>query len=486
MNRPLILTFATLALAACTVGPDFQAPQIVTPEVYTQAPEAPPGLEPVDLARWWTTFDDPVLSSLIERAVQANLDLRVAAARVREARAQRGVVAAQDVPQVDTFSSVGRTRVSESIGGAAGGFPGDTSELYEVGFDASWELDVFGRVRRDVESADADIAAREYDLRNTLVTLISETARNYVELRSFQRRLEITQKNIGTQADTRDLSRSLFEAGLTSEFDVARSESLLSLTTAQVPALETGVEQAIHRLSVLLGAFPGALRDELIAPAPIPQGPASIPLAAPADLLLRRPDLRAAERELASATAQIGVATADLYPRISLLGSLGLSAEEFENLFRSGSTFWSIGPRISWPLFEGGRIRANIAVQNARTEQALYTYEQAVLTSLREVEDAIVGHAKEQVRLRTLQDAVASDQRAVDLVDELFRGGLEDFLDVLDSQRSLFASEDELVQSEAQVALNLIALYKALGGGWEPMEAAEDIPASPGVESTLQ
>ncbi len=468
MRTTFFLTLAVL-LGGCTVGPDYAAPELNMPNSFVQSEQAEPQVPP-ELIEWWTVFNDPVLNDLMKQAGSGNLDLRIAEARVREARAFRGVVAADDQPQVNTFGNANRSRTSENVNGGPGGGPGETTNLFEVGFDANWEIDLFGRVRRGVEAANADIQASEADRAAVMVTVFAETARAYIELRQFQRRLEIAQENIGTQAETRDLSRALFEAGLRSEFDVARSEAQLALTQAVLPVFQVGMQQAIHRLSVLVGRPPAALREQLLTAAPIPEGPVQVPVGLPADLLRRRPDLLAAERALAAATARIGVATADLYPRVTILGSLGLSADDISNVFEWGSRNWSLGPQIVWPLFEGGRIRANIGVQDARTEQMLHQYEQAVLVSLREVEDALVAHAQEQIRYRTLLSAVDADRRAVDLSTELYKGGLGDFLNVLDSERSLFASEDEMIVSQGQVALNLIAVYKAIGGGWDPEE----------------
>lgn len=485
MHVTRALAIAIVVVAGCKVGPEYAAPPASMPESYaqTQPPEAPP----VDLSAWWASFNDPVLDQLIEQAAFANLDVRIAQARVREARGTRRIVAAEDDILVDVGAGVERRRTSEFgiESGSSDGFGGGrTSNLYDAGFDATWELDLFGRVSRSVDAADADIDVAVNDRRATLVTVLAETAQTYVELRTFQRRLAIAQENIRSQADTLELSRAKFDAGLTSEFDVARSRAQLQITTSQVPALEQGVEQSIHALSVLLGLPPAELRAQLIDAGPIPQGPASIPVGAPADLLLRRPDLLSAERALAAETARIGVAEADLYPRITLLGSLGISAEQFEDLFEGGARTWSLGPRISWPLFDGGRIRGNIEAQDARAEQALYRYEQTVLTSLREVEDSLVAHAKEQVRLRTLTEAVAADSRAVEIANALYTGGIGDFLNVLDSQRSLYLSQDQMVQSESTVTTNLIALYKALGGGWEMTEERPAMARNDSSEAT--
>jgi NodT family efflux transporter outer membrane factor (OMF) lipoprotein len=289
-------------------------------------------------------------------------------------------------------------------------------------------------------------------------------ARNYIEVRGVQRRLAIAQENMTAQQETLELTRARFEAGLTSELDVVQAASQLATTQSQLPALETSLQQGMHRLGVLIGQEPGALLAELSTAAPIPAAPPDVPVGLPSELLRRRPDVRRAERQLAAATARIGVAVADLFPRLSLTGALGLQSVTLAGLATVGSRFWSVGPALRWPLFQAGRIRANIAVQGAREEQQLRTYEQTVLTSLEEVENALVAYSREQVRRARLAEAVEANRRAVDLANELYLRGLGTFLNVLDSERALFASQSDLAQSEATIATDIVALYKALGG----------------------
>jgi NodT family efflux transporter outer membrane factor (OMF) lipoprotein len=297
--------------------------------------------------------------------------------------------------------------------------------------------------------------------------MVAEVARSYLELRALQRRLDVARENIRVQRDTWELTRVRFEAGVISNLDVVRAEAQLRTTESQVPVLETGLRQAVHRLSVLLGSEPGALAAELAPVGPLPVEPPVVPVGLPSTLLARRPDVRRAERELAVATAAIGVATADLYPRFSLTGGGGVESTRLEDLARGGSVYWFVGPSFSWPIFHAGAIRANIRVQDARAEQALARYEQTVLVSLREVEDALVAYAQERERRARLTEAVTADRSAVELARELNDRGLVDFLNVLDAQRSLYLVEDQLVQSDQAVVTNLVLLYKALGGGWE-------------------
>jgi multidrug efflux system outer membrane protein len=467
-------------LMGCAVGPNYQMPDMRTPAMWSEAPQNGVTTQPLQRTRWWRTFNDPVLDALVERAVRANIDLRQAEARVREARALRGVAAADFWPTSNVSGSYARSRRSENASAAqvgplngsptlGGGVPSGELEqgLFQSGFDARWEIDLFGGVRRSIEAADADLAASVEDLRGVLVTLLAEVARNYVEVRGFQRRVDIAQDNIRSQQDTLELTRARFDAGLTSELDVAQAASQLATTQAQVPTLETAVRQGIHRLSVLLGLAPGALLPELSQEAPVPPAPPGVPVGLPSDLLRRRPDVRRAERQVAAATARIGVAVADLFPRLALTGSLGLQSNLLADLPLGSSRFWSVGPTLTWPIFDAGRVRANIQVQGAREEQRLAQYEQAVLTALEEVENALVAYSRELVRRDKLAGAVEANQRAVELANELYTRGLGDFLNVLESQRSLFASQSDLVQSEAAVSANVVALYKALGGGWE-------------------
>jgi outer membrane protein, multidrug efflux system len=460
-----------LAVSACTVGPDYEPPKAEVPPSWSNAETGGPG-EPVDLARWWTSFEDRTLDGLVERAIGSNLDLKVAAARVREARAQRGVAASSGLPKLDASASYSRNRRSENAFGVGGGggaafSPDPEYDLYQAGFDASWEIDVFGGVRRSVEAADADIEASIEDRRSVLVTLLGEVGSVYIDVRRLQRQLAITRDNLRSQRETARLTRTRFDAGVNSELDVTRAEAQASTTASQIPALERDLSHAVYRLGVLLGRAPGALGDELAQEAPIPRASSAVKVGLPSDLLLRRPDIRRAERELAAATARIGAATAKLYPRFSLTGSLGLSSLEASHFAEHDSWFGSIGPSLRWPIFAGGRIRAGIEVQNARQEQALARFEAAVLTGLEDVENALVSYSRERVRRESLAEAAASNRRAVEIVRSRFTTGLIPFLDVLEAERSLNDSENDLAASEAAVSSSLVALYKALGGGWE-------------------
>ncbi len=391
----------------------------------------------------------------------------LADARIREARAQRIVVASNAYPEVDAVGNYSRSRTSENANTSkVTAIPGG-SNLFLAGFDASWEIDVFGGVRRAVEAADADIAVTVESRRDVLVTLLAEVARNYLEVRGSQTRLGVTEKNIFTQQQALEIAKARYEAGLSSELDVAQAQAQLAATEAQVPALETSLRQAIHQLGVLLGQGPESLLEELLLLEPIPAGPPAVPAGLPSELLRRRPDVRQAEQELAGATARVGVATADLFPRFFLTGLVGQSSVSGSDFFQASSRYWSIGPTISWPVFTAGRLRAQLAVQGAREEQAAIRYERTVLSALKDVEDALVAYTKEQATRDSLMQAVKANRLASDIANELYTRGLVDFLNVLVTQRAQYNNEDALAQSAQRVSSNLVALFKALGGGWQ-------------------
>jgi len=464
-----------LCAAGCAVGPDYQRPDLAAPPAWQEGGQRGVDTRTADMAQWWTAFKDPLLDSLVERAVKSNLDLRIAEARVREERALLAATASGLWPTADVSGSYSRSRASQNalvFGGGGGGaaFSGGLileHDLFQNGFDANWEIDIFGGIRRAVEAARANLEASVEDRRSVLVTLLGDVAKNYIDLRGLQRRLAVAQDNLKAQEDTLELTKIRFDAGLASDFDVAQAEGEVKTTEAQIPTLQTALKQTAYRIDILLGAQPGASWGELANEAPVPALPPEAYVGLPIDLLRRRPDIRSAERQLASATALVGAATADLYPKFSLAGSIGLQSISASNWFSGPSRFWSIGPTISWPVFDAGRIRATIEVRNAQQEQALRSYERSVLNALGDVESALVNYGNEQKRYRSLIEAVASNRRAVQLANDLYTQGLVPFLNVLDAQRTLYSSESDLAQSEAVMASNLVALYKALGGGWE-------------------
>jgi NodT family efflux transporter outer membrane factor (OMF) lipoprotein len=461
----LILCLFLAILSGCMVGPNFQRPQTLLPADWARPSAESRPVTPAEeeLARWWTLFDDATLVSLVEKAVQSNLDLKQAEARIRQARAARGIVAAGIGPTVD---ATGAYQHSRAAGSADGKGEGVITDQYQAGFDAGWELDIFGGVRRAIEAADADLQAALETRRDVLVTLTAEVARNFINLRAFQERIAISRQNLEAQKHSAALTRLRFQGGFVGGMDVANADAQVATTAAQIPLLEASARQTIYSLSVLLARDPAALVRELSPVAVIPLASPSIPLGIPADLLRRRPDIRRAEAEIHAATARIGVATADLFPRFTISGSVGLRASDFSSWFDWASRIWSFGPSASWNLFEMGRTRSNIEQQRALQDQSLITYQQTVFNALQEVENALVASAKEEEHRRALREAVSANRKAVDLATTLYTQGHTDFLNVLDAQRSLYASEDALIQSTGSVSTNLVALFKALGGGW--------------------
>lgn len=454
-----------------SVGPNYHAPEAKAPTHWSEPLAGGETNSAVATAAWWKNFRDAELDSLITRAVSSNLDLRIAQSRVREARAQYGGASADLWPTVDAAGSYARQRQSQNqpVLGSFPALPSSAFEnnVYQAGFDAAWEIDVFGGKRRTVEAAKAQLSASEFGQRDVLVTLLGEVAHNYVDLRGYQTRLSIANQNIAAQEKTLAITQNRFTNGLATDLDVQQASTVLATTRADVPTLESAIQIAMHRIEVLIALQPGTLQTELAAAAPVPTQPPQVPVGLPSELLLRRPDVSRAERRLAAATANIGVAKSDLFPKFYLTGSVGSESISASDWFTSGSRFWSVGPTVQWRIFDAGRIRVNIKVQNARQEQALSGYEQTVLTAFEEVEDNLVLYAKEQVRRRSLEDAVAASQKSLDTANKLYASGLTDFIHVLDAERSLYQSQDALAQSDRTVSANLIALYKSLGGGWE-------------------
>lgn len=449
-----------LALAGCTVGPDYQPPVVPLPANWSEAPTAAAADPSQELAEWWTRFDDAELTSLVGRAVRNNRDLAVAEARVTEARALRGVAAADLWP---------------TLNAGAGGLvtSGSYPQLFFGALDSIWEIDVFGGIRRSVEAADADVQVSIEQRRAVLLFVVGAVASTYVELRGFEAQIDTVRQNLAAQQATRELTMAQRDAGLASDLDVERARALVATTASELPLLQTARQENVHRLGVLLGESPAALAGELAVDAPIPSAPVEVVVGVPAELLRRRPDLGRAERELAAATARVGEAIADLYPRFTLTGSVGLRSEEVKDLLKGASGFAAIGPNVVWPIFAGGRIISNIEAQDARSAAALARYEKTVLDALEQVENALVRYAQEQVRRRELTDAVDANREAAAMARRLYANGLIEFLDVLVAERSLLESESRLVASETAVSSSLVTLYVSLGGGWPAAEAIE-------------
>jgi NodT family efflux transporter outer membrane factor (OMF) lipoprotein len=463
----LALILVGLALPACTVGPDYEVPQTETPDVWKYKVMAEMEDDHSPLEGWWLNLNDPKVPLLVGEALEANYDLKIAVQRVQESRALLGVATGRYYPEIGGSGTYQKTELSEN--GVQPLPPGVDNRfgVYDLGVGLTWEIDVFGRLRRTAESARASLEASIEDYRDVLVILLADVAANYVDVRTLQLRIEYAQSNVVAQQDTLQLTQDRFDAGLTSLRDVTQAESNLATTQATIPALEASLEAAINRLAVLLGKAPGEVDYLLSDPAKIPEPDEAVTMGIPADIVRRRPDIRAAERQLASQTARIGVAKADLYPTFTLSGLIGLQSTSSGSLFDSESLTWSILPGIQWPWFTGGRVQSQIRAEEARTQQAADFYQQTVLLALEEVETSLVTWQREKIRRDRLTEAVDATERTVALVNTQYLSGLTDFQSYLDAQRSLLEQQDNLASSEGRVVQSLIVLNRALGGGWE-------------------
>jgi len=472
LGSGLVVALTIGLLQACTaVGPDYQAPQTQLPDLWHQ--DLTRGLKDgkVDLREWWTKLQDPMLNNLISRAGAGNLDLKQAVARILEARANVGIAAGAELPQVGAGAQIETGRVSEGVAGNVTNPPRkQSSTLYSTGLDATWELDLWGRISRQVESADAGLQASVEDYRDVLVSLYAEVAQRYVDVRTAQARIKALLENVESQKKTLRLVQDRLRAELASDLEVAQAELNLATTESQVPLVRQDLAAAVHRLGVLLGERPTALYAELRDPKLIPQPPKEVLVGLPTELLRQRPDVRAAERRLAAQTAQIGVATADLYPRFSLTGFFAFENFGVSDVFKWQNRAYGLGPTMQWNVFDGGRIRSNIQAQDAITEQLLTSYEQTVLDALQEVEDAMAFYIQENDREDALYRSVVAAAKSVELVQTLYVTGLTDFQNVQDQERRKSEQDDQYAQSQGAVTKFLIEIYRSLGGGWTPAE----------------
>lgn len=452
-------------LSSCAVGPNYKTPETPVSESFANKKQGSYSSEKT-ISEWWRKFNDSKLTSLVERGLSNNHDLRIAAARVEEARALRRQVRFDFFPTVT--SSGGYTNSRSSLA-RSGGFPGVSrdAEVYDVGLDATYELDIWGRVRRSNWAARFDVEAAEALRHDTMVLLSAEIARAYLELRGLQNQLAVAQRNAQNQRDTLKLTESLLQGGRGTELDTSRARAQLNSTLAAIPSIESAIAQDIHRISVLVGEQPSALTPELSKPKPMPSLPSLVRIGNPAELLRRRPDIRAAEAQLGAATERVGVATADLFPRVTFNGSVALEAETFTGLGKSGADAYSFGPRISWAAFDIGRVMAQIQATQARTKQKVAEYEKSVLVALEETEDALVDFGRQRARREFLREAATASEQAAKLARERYQTGVATFLEVLDSERVMLEAQSRLAESETLTATAQVAIYKALGGGWE-------------------
>jgi multidrug efflux system outer membrane protein len=517
----LVVAFSAAA-AGCAVGPNYKAPELpqahcadLLPGVSSPADASHGAISAETLARWWQSLNDPTLTELIREGVKGSLDLRDAQASIREAQARLWIARAPLFPQLDASGLYLRERasahltpevgqpsaveravssavtgaitrgVNNTLGVSGGVSPGGSASAaaasagqrapvagnyYQAGFDAAWEIDIFGGTRRSIEAASAELQAQEENLNSVWVSLAAEIAVSYVDVRTAQRRLQVARDNLDAQARTLELLESRQKAGLSDELAVQQARYNLERTRSTIPAIRTDLEGAMNSLAVLTGVMPGTLHERLSEAAPIPTGTLRTVTGIPADVLRQRPDIRVAERALAAQTARIGQATAELFPKFELFGTIGWESLDEATLFSHDSLAWDFGPRFSWPIFHGGSILRNIEVQDALQEQLLARYKKTVLAAVKEVRDSLMAYAQEQERRDTLATGVEAAQAAVEIAQDKYRSGLTDFNNVLDAQRSLLSFQEALALSEGAETTNLIRLYKALGGGWQSLE----------------
>ncbi|HEV7715207.1 MAG TPA: efflux transporter outer membrane subunit [Steroidobacteraceae bacterium] len=475
----LAVVFGAVWLSSCAVGPNYVKPDVPVEQKF-EGTATPAGTTPTAfsddstiLAQFWTQFGDDTLNTLVSEALTANHDLRIALARFTEARAARGESKFDLAPTITASGGYTEQRPDPITRSE---IPGGEIKLYNAGFDAIWELDFFGRIRRNIEATTADAQSAEANLHDAQIVVIAEVARTYFELRGQQSQLDVARRNVQNQRDTLNLTTARLDAGRGTELDTSRAQAQLSATLGTIGPLEAAVARSIHRLSVLTGREPTALTSTLTKTAELPPLPQVIAVGNPADLLRRRPDIRASERQLAASTARIGVAVADLFPKVTFTGSLGYAAVSSGDLGDRGTGTRLIAPGISWAAFDIGRVRAQIAGARARTDESLALYEQTVLRALEETEDALVTHARSRDSLEHLGDSARASATAARLARARFDGGIVDFIEVLDSERTQLEAEDRLAQSRTDTATSLIAVYKALGGGWQEAPIPRRIP----------
>lgn len=492
MGTPKAIAIAVLMLlSGCTVGPDYHPPEASVPAAYGSPRSTAPAS--TDVTQWWRAFGDPVLDDLVARALTGNLDVRQAGARVREARAQQRVVRRSGDPQLNASAQGGYSRLSEnslpagltnlgnlnpgqSSGGGGLGLPGEDFATFQLGFDASWELDLFGKQRRSNEAAGARTEAAVWSQRDAEVVLAAEVANTYQQYRALQRRIAVADETIASERELLGFVKVRVSKGLVTSLDERRQQRDVEQRVAQRLDLSAQAGAQQHALVTLLGLAPTALAEELKAPPASAPQVIEVPAGLPSDLLERRPDIRAAERRLAAATADIGVATADLYPKFNLTGALQLASRSLSSLLESGSIMANGAGRLSLPLINGGR-RATVQLRKVQADEALLAYQADVLIALRDVEDALTRLDADRHRTDRLRAAASAAQDAADTTAVRYRNGLVPFLDVLEARQASLSARDALAQAEAGAAQDVVALYKALGGGWDErrLPAEEDV-----------
>jgi len=456
------------------VGPDYTPPEPGVPDAWNAAIlEEFDGEEPT-LATWWQVFNDETLNLLVAKAAEGNLDLKIASSRITEFRAQLGFAKGELLPQLDADGAALWTRTSEETTPFLPESLEREDNLFLMGASVGWELDLWGRIRRSVESAGAGYEASIENYRDVLVLLYADLASAYFNMRSLQERIRLAENNARLQEETLQLTRDRNAAGLVSELDVRQAERQLATTRAEIPTLRARLVRAMNRLGILTGQGPSALHETLEMPKDFATPPENITVGIPVDLLRQRPDVRRSERLLASQHARIGFTKGALYPTFTLPGTFAFEALDVDGLFESGNLAYTFGPSVRWNLFSGGRIRNAVRIEEARTQQALHEYESTVLLALEDVENAMVALAEERNRNEHLSEAVQAALKSAELVDKLYRSGLTDFQNVLDNQRELTIQQDALAASDGLLSINFAQLYKALGGGWSTTDARNE------------
>ncbi|MBZ9797658.1 efflux transporter outer membrane subunit [Mesorhizobium sp. ES1-4] len=485
-GRLLAPMLGAALLAGCVVGPDYRTPILPMPANWSGQKLAK-SAEPAQLSQWWRRLRDPQLDTLVEEAVAGNLDVATAKAKIREARASYRQSAGTLFPSAEGSASATRNKTAAA---AAGGTASDAYSDYQSGFDASWELDLFGANRRGVEAARYGVDASQEELRSTLLTLVGDVASTYTQARGYQARIALARRSAALQRQTAELTRTMAQAGTATAADVAKAMGQAASTEAAVPTLEASYAEAMHRLSVLTGRPPATLGERLKRSTAIPAPRLPIPTGIPSDILLSRPDVLMAERQYAQYTARIGQAEAARYPTVSLTGDISTTAYRLGDLGKNSSIGWSFGPTLSVPLFNAGQLKAAVEVAQAQRDQYFIAYRSSVLTALEDVENALVALAQERIRIGKLASSAKSYGDAARLEGTLYKAGETSLLDVLDAQRSLYSAEDSLLQSRVLLATNYIALNKALGGGWDgavdtTKPEIVDVKARPRIVSKL-
>lgn len=491
-----------IGLAGCVVGPDYRAPDMKMPGGFVAA-SASDASKPapnandkpvVDAAKWWQALSDPELNSLIDRAIQANPDLEIALTRLQEARTQEAVVMGMSLPELEasggaargTGSNLTRGRVAGPL--VAGENAANLSHVtHIVGFAAGWEIDLFGRYRREIEAARYDKEAAAAVRNDVLIAVIADVARAYVDVRGLQMQLAVLRQNIDTAEQYTDVVQKRFERGITNELDLTLAQRQLATLKAEVEPLTSQIAAAQYVIAVLLGQFPEVLAKELEKPAMIPQLPEQIQPGLPLDLLRRRPDIHEAERQLAGATARVGVATANLFPKIALTGGAGYQGQGLGVTPAAHSFIWSVGPAVNWSLLDFGVLDALVDIADLRTHELLINYKKTVLRAVQEVDTAASAYTAQQDRLHNLSQALTASEQALSLASQRYDRGLTDSLNVIDAQRHAYELEEQYVSAQKTAAEQFIALYKALGGGWEQYQSIPPIrQPQPAILATFE